>query len=276
MRRVAFVLAAASVACALPACRGVLGIDTLELVEGGADATAEAAGDGSANGEAGGNDGNGNADTAPEAQPDSPATIDASEGGAAADASDGGQAGDASGDVEQGLDASDASDARDAPDASDSASANDASDSASDVPDASPQPDATTEAGPDASDSGAPDVLPDAIVACVNQGANCRPCCHTSFPNANDQMNSLAVTAGCICGSAQCASECSSSVCADPSNPGTVPANCYMCFDQALFPMPPSQPTQACGNSVQQCLNTSTCQAFMQCMQACAPPDGGP
>jgi hypothetical protein len=245
LRRLAALLLLAALACALPACRGVLGIDPLELVEGGApDATAEAAADGT--------------------------TTQESSTGADADAAD---AGDATTEVQGGEDAADAHDGADgsaidsadaaAIDAMDAATEADAaSDGGADAPDASDASDASDAL--DAAD--ALDALSAVIAACQAEGGGCRPCCKSNFMPENGQLTMLAVQGGCICGAGQCSAQCDGSICGPPGGP-MPPPTCAMCVDQAM--LGPPTPTSQCEQADNECAETSTCAPAILCLRAC-------
>lgn len=127
--------------------------------------------------------------------------------------------------------------------------------------------------GSDASDGSTtadspPDAPPDtsAIISmCVGQGTNCRPCCKMSLMQGNESLTMLAVQAGCICGSGQCASECDGSTCGGSGAPP--PQACAMCTDTAL--LGPGSPSQPCSQAVDDCMQTPACAPVMQCLMAC-------
>lgn len=110
-------------------------------------------------------------------------------------------------------------------------------------------------------DAGGGDASP--YAACVQQGAMCRPCCHTTFNTANQQLMQGARSGGCFCADAggECQSECAASLCA-----GAMPdMTCGPCIDNAV--LSPSTPT--CMQAVSHCEASQSCRDIIDCMKAC-------
>ncbi|MGH7297530.1 MAG: hypothetical protein ACRELB_21515 [Polyangiaceae bacterium] len=130
--------------------------------------------------------------------------------------------------------------------------------------------DASADADADAaSDAGPPgDAENPIFAACAAEGGQCRPCCKSSFMQANGLLVQTMIATGCICGSGVCGQECDGSTCTAGGPP---PPSCAMCTDQAILP-PVPPPSGSCGQAVNDCLAEAGCAPAIQCLQACPPP----
>lgn len=245
MRPARSLLLFAALTASAGACRAVLGIDPLEVVDGGTDAATDGA-------EAGGDV---TVDTSADADAATVETsVEASAGEASVDA-------EASSEAEVGVDS-----ALDAPVEADAATDVYSADAAGEA-DAPQEAETSVADAPEEADAGDASDASDAsaaIAACVDAGMmGCGPCCEMTFSTQHMTLVTLAINDSCVCGGAQCTTQCSGTIC--PPGGGMPPPDCDMCFTSAVT----AATTPACQTTALDCLQSTACAPVLQCFQAC-------
>jgi hypothetical protein len=97
-------------------------------------------------------------------------------------------------------------------------------------------------------------------------GSACQGCCRMNYGMEQQKLDTYAVTDHCICGGAQCTTECATNVCAGEA--GMPPPTCGQCID-GEYNTGAMQKSGPCFKALNDCNMDLTCQLAAQCHLAC-------